>query len=158
MSDNIPMTIAGKALLDDELKRLLQVDRPKVIIAIEDARSLGDLSENADYHAAKEHQGWIEARVTQIQSQIAGAEIVDPKTIKVENIVFSASVGLLDLDTEEEVTYQIVGIDEADVKSGKISILSPLARALIGRKEGDAVEVSSPKGVKEYEIVGISYK
>ena len=152
------MTIAGKALLDDELKRLLQVDRPKVIIAIEDARSLGDLSENADYHAAKEHQGWIEARVTQIQSQIAGAEIVDPKTIKVENIVFSASVGLLDLDTEEEVTYQIVGIDEADVKSGKISILSPLARALIGRKEGDAVEVSSPKGVKEYEIVGISYK
>lgn len=154
----LPMTVAGKKMLEEELKTLLQVERPKVIKAIEDARSLGDLSENADYDAAKEKQGWIEARIGEIQGSLAGAEIVDPAKIKADRIVFGAHVVVLDTEDENESTYQIVGIQEADVKKGKISILSPLARALIGKKDGDNVEVNNPNGSKEYEIVEFFYK
>lgn len=158
MSDKVPMTITGKVKLEGELKNLMQVERPNVIKAIEDARALGDLSENADYDAAKEKQGWIESRIAEIQSMLAGAEVVDPAQIKADKIVFGATVKLLDVDTDQELSYQVVGVDEADVKAGKISIMSPLARALIGKNDGDVVEVSSPKGIKEYEIVEYSYK
>ena len=158
VSDQIPLTINGKNKLEEELKNLMQVERPAVIKAIEDARALGDLSENADYDAAKERQGWVEARVAEIQAMLAGAEVIDPAQIKSDKVVFGASVVLLDCDTDQEVTYQIVGVDEADVKEGKISILSPLSRAMIGKKEGDAVEVHSPKGEKEYEIVKLFFQ
>lgn len=158
MSDNIPMTVNGKQKLEDELKNLMQVDRPAVIKAIEEARELGDLSENADYDAAKEKQGWIEGRIAEIQGMIANAEVINPADIESDKIVFGATVVLMDLDTEQEVSYQIVGVDEADVKSGKISVMSPLSRAMIGKKIGDNFEFSSPKGEKEYEVVEFSFK
>ena len=156
--DTLPITMTGKQMLESELKNLMQVERPAVIKAIEDARALGDLSENADYDAAKERQGFIEARINELQSTLAGAEVVEPSKIKSNNIVFGATIVLLDLDTEAESTYQIVGVDEADVKKGKISIISPLARALIGKKVGDSVEVRNPKGSKEYEVVDLLFK
>lgn len=156
--DKMPMTVHGKALLDAELKRLTLEERPAVIKAIEEARSNGDLSENADYDAAKERQGMIEGRIGEIQAKIASAEVVNPAEIKSDRIVFGATVQLTDLEENAEQTYQIVGVDEADVKAGKISILSPLARALIGRKEGDVVAVQSPKGEREYEIVSFEFK
>ncbi len=158
--DKQPMTLRGKALLDEELKNLLQVERPAVIKAIEIARGHGDLSENADYDAAKEKQGFIEARINEVQSKIAVAEIVDPSSIKgpqTKKIMFGATVTILDCDNEKESKYQIVGVDEADVKSGYISIFSPLSRALIGKKVGDAVEIQSPGGDKEYEVLKIKY-
>lgn len=129
-----------------------------MIRAIEEARSHGDLSENAEYDAAKERQAMIESRIQEIQSQLAGAQVIDPATIKSDKIVFGAHVDLIDLENDEEVTYQIVGVDEADVKNGTISILSPLARALIGKTTGDVVVVRSPKGEKEYEIKGFEFK
>lgn len=153
-----PMTIEGKARLEEELKNLTHVERPKIIKAIEDARSNGDLSENADYDAAKERQGFIESRIGEIQSKIANAEVIDISSLKSDKIIFGARVVLLDLETEEEVTYQIVGEDEADVKSGKISVFSPLARSVIGKKKGDVVEFKSPKGEKEYEVKGFSFR
>src|SRR6476659_1381100 len=125
MQNALPITLRGKQKLETELKTLLQVERPSVIKAIEHARSQGDLSENAEYDAAKERQGWIEARIAEIQHQLAGAEIVDTKTLKGDKAVFGASVILEDVETDKKVTYQIVGVDEADVKEGKISILSP---------------------------------
>jgi transcription elongation factor GreA len=136
----------------------MQEERPAVIRAIEEARSHGDLSENAEYDAAKERQAMIESRIQEIQSQLAGAQVIDPATIKSDKIVFGAHVDLIDLENDEEVTYQIVGVDEADVKNGTISILSPLARALIGKTTGDVVVVRSPKGEKEYEIKGFEFK
>lgn len=151
-SDKLPITVRGKAKLEEELKRLTYAERPNVIKAIEEARSHGDISENAEYDAAKERQALIEGRIAEIQGQLAGAEVIDPATIKSDKVVFGATVVLLDLDTEEEVSYQIVGVDEADVKQGTISILSPLARALIGKTTGDNVQVKSPKAEKEYEI------
>ncbi len=157
-TDKLPITIFGKAKLEDELKRMITIERPSVIKAIEEARSHGDISENAEYDAAKERQAMIEGRIAEIQGQLAGAEVVDPSQIKSEKIVFGASVVLLDLETDEEVSYQIVGIDEADVKQGKISILSPIARALIGKVKGDSVVVKSPKADKEYEVVNFEYK
>ena len=157
-TDKLPITLAGKAKLDEELKRLLHTERPSVIKAIEEARSHGDISENAEYEAAKERQSMIEGRIAEVQGQLAGAEIVDVSMIKSEKIVFGATVDLVDVDTEEEVTYQIVGVDEADVKAGKISILSPLARALIGKKVGETAQVKSPKAEKEYEVVKFEYK
>ena len=156
--DKLPMTLRGKALLDAELKRLVHEERPAVILAIEEARAHGDISENAEYDAAKERQGMIEGRIAEIQSKIAGAEVINPSEIKSDKIVFGATVKLLDLETEEEVTYSIVGVDEADVKAGMISILSPLARALIGKKDGDTVTVQSPKGDRDYEVLGFEYK
>lgn len=157
-NDKLPITIRGKAKLEEELKRLMHVDRPSVIKAIEEARAHGDISENAEYDAAKERQALVEGRIAEIQGQLAGAEVIDPSQIKSEKVVFGATVELIDLETEEEVTYQIVGVDEADVKLGRISILSPLARALIGKTTGDTVQVRSPKADKEYEIKGFSFR
>lgn len=153
-----PMTVQGKEWLEKELKRLMQEERPDIIRSIEEARSHGDLSENAEYDAAKERQALCEGRINDIQSKLATAEVVDVSKIKSDRIVFGATVQLVDLDADNEVTYQIVGLDEADVKSGKISILSPLARALIGKKLGEVVVVQSPKGDKEYEILGFEFK
>lgn len=156
-TDKLPITIHGKAKLEDELKRLLHTERPNVIKAIEEARSHGDISENAEYEAAKERQAMIEGRIAEVQGQLAGAEVIDVSQIKSEKVVFGATVVLTDLDTDEESTYQIVGVDEADVKAGKISILSPLARALIGKSAGDTVQLKSPKAEKEYEIVSFHF-
>lgn len=156
--DRLPITKRGKELLEAELKQLLYTERPSVIKAIEEARSHGDISENAEYDAAKERQALVEGRILDIQGKIAGVEVVDPATIKSENIVFGATMTLLDTETEEQVTYQIVGVDEADVKSGLVSILSPIARAAIGKKKGDTILVRSPKGEKEYEVVHFEYK
>jgi len=158
MSDKTPITVLGKAKLDQELKRLITIERPSVIKAIEEARSHGDISENAEYDAAKERQALIEGRINDIQAKIATAEVVDPSKVKENKVVFGATVTLLDLADDEEVTYQIVGVDEANVKEGKISVLSPVARALIGRKQGESITVSSPKGDKEYEISKFEYK
>ena len=158
MSNTLPLTVRGKQLLDEELKRLIHKERPEVIKQIEEARSHGDLSENAEYDAAKEKQALVEGRIQDIQSKLAGAEIVDPSQIKSETIVFGAKVRLLDYDTDQEVTYQIVGVDEADVKSGFISILSPIARALIGKKVGDVAVVASPKGEKELEVLQMIFE
>ncbi len=158
MADTLPMTVRGKALLDAELKKLMLEDRPEVIRAIEEARAHGDISENAEYDAAKERQGMIEGRIGEIQGKIAGAEIINTSEIKSDRVVFGAFVTVVDLETEEKSTYQIVGVDEADVKKGMISILSPLARALIGKKNGDSVVVQSPKGDKDYEIIAFEYK
>jgi len=158
MADTLPMTVRGKALLDAELRRLLLEERPDVIRAIEEARAHGDLSENSQYDAAKERQSMIEGRIGEIQGKIAGAEIVNPAEIKSDRIVFGAHVTIVDQETDEKSTYQIVGVDEADVKKGMISILSPLARALIGKKVGDAAVVQSPKGDKDYEVLAFEFK
>lgn len=157
-SDKLPMTIRGKALLEAELKRLLHEERPAVIKAIEEARSHGDISENAEYDAAKDRQSMIEGRIGEIQFKLSQAEVVDTSLIKSETVVFGAFVHLLDLENNEKANYQIVGLDEADVKKGLISILSPMARALIGKRKGDNVVVQSPKGDREYEIISFEFK
>ncbi len=156
--DKIPMTLRGKGLLEAELKKLLQVERPAIIKAIEEARAHGDISENAEYDAAKERQGMIEGRIADIQGKLASSEAVDPSTIKSDRVVFGAYVKIQDLESEEESQYQIVGGDEADVKQGRISVMSPIARALIGKKAGDTVTVQSPKGDKDYEILSFEFK
>ena len=158
MSDKQPMTVTGKLMLDQELKHLIQVERPDVIRAIEEARGHGDLSENADYDAAKERQGFVEQRIADIQAKLANAEVIDPKLIKSEKVVFGATVTIQDLELDKEVTYQLVGVDEADVKEGKLSVFSPLGRSLIGKKKFDIIEVQSPKGDKEYEIIDFQFK
>lgn len=147
-----PMTAQGKMKLEAELRHLMHTERPSIIKAIEEARSNGDISENADYDVAKERQAFCEARISDIQSKIATAEVIDTSNLKSDRVIFGAYVELHDVETEEEVTYQIVGEDEADVKSGKISVFSPLARSVIGKKIGDIVELKSPKGEKEYEL------
>lgn len=157
-NDKMPMTVRGKELLETELKRLIHEERPAVIRAIEDARAHGDISENAEYDAAKDRQGMIEGRIAEIQGKIAVAEVIDPSKIQSDHIVFGAKVKLVEQETEEASTYQIVGVDEADVKKGMISIMSPLARALIGKKKKDIVTVQSPKGDKDYEIISFEYK
>jgi transcription elongation factor GreA len=151
--DVLPITLNGKQKLENELKNLVQVERAAVIRAIESAREMGDLSENAEYDAAKERQAWIEGRINDIQGQLAGAEVVDTSTLKNDRIVFGATVVLQDQESDEQVTYQIVGVDEANVKEGKISIISPLARSLIGKKTGDLVEVRTPNHDREYEVL-----
>jgi transcription elongation factor GreA len=156
--DRQPMTAEGKLRLEKELKNLLQVERPSIIKAIEEARSNGDLSENADYDAAKERQAFCEARISDIQSKIANAEVIDIKNLKSDRVIFGAHVLLLDLETEDEVTYQIVGEDESDVTTGKLSVFSPLARAIIGKKKGEIIEFKSPKGEKEYEIRNLFFR
>ena len=158
MSDKLPMTVHGKTLLDAELKRLIHDERPAVIKAIEEARAQGDISENAEYEAAKERQSMIEGRIAEIQAKIASAEVINPTEIQSDRIVFGAKVSLKDVEDEEKVAYQIVGVDEADVKAGKISIMSPLARALIGKKTGDVVTVMSPKGDRDFEVLAFSFK
>lgn len=153
-----PMTPEGKLRLEEELKHLVHHERPAIIKAIEEARSNGDLSENADYDAAKERQGFIEARIGDIQSKIANAEVVDIATLVSDKIIFGAHIVLEDLETNDEIKYQIVGEDEADVRAGRISVFSPLARAVIGKKKGDIVEFKSPKGEKEYEVKKFFFK
>ena len=146
------MTGEGYASLDEELRRLKTQERPAVIAAISEARSHGDLSENAEYHAAKERQGWIEGRIAEIEDKIARAQVIDVSKLDGSQIKFGATVTVIDEDTEEEGRYQVVGEHEADVKSGKISLSSPLSRAMIGKEVGDVVEVNTPGGVKAYEI------
>lgn len=157
-TDRLPMTVRGKALLEAELKRLVHEERPAVIKAIEEARSHGDISENAEYDSAKERQSMIEGRIGEIQFKLSMAEVIDPSQIKSETVVFGATVKLSDIDNDEQATYQIVGLDEADVKKGLISILSPMARALIGKRKGDNAVVQSPKGDREYEILSFEFK
>ncbi|MFN6952327.1 MAG: transcription elongation factor GreA [Albidovulum sp.] len=152
----IPMTRAGHAALDQELRTLKSVDRPAVIRAIAEAREHGDLSENAEYHAARERQSFIEGRIKELESILSLAEVIDPATLS-GAVKFGATVCLLDEDTEEERTYQIVGEAEADIEKGLLNIRSPLARALIGKTEGDSVEVRTPGGEKTYEILSIRY-
>ncbi|MEW5790179.1 MAG: transcription elongation factor GreA [Pseudomonadota bacterium] len=157
MSSKVPMTVVGAQRLREELQRLKAVERPAVIEAIAEARSKGDLSENAEYDAAKERQGFIEGRIMELEDKLARAQIIDPKELSAEDkVVFGATVRLEDADGNE-VTYQIVGDDEADIKENKVSISSPIARALIGRREGDVVEVKAPGGVREYEILQVAY-
>jgi transcription elongation factor GreA len=155
--DKIPMTAEGKRLLEEEVKHLTQVERPIIVAAIEHARSMGDLSENADYSAAKERQGFIEGRIQEINAKFARAQVIDPTTIKSDKIVFGATVVLSEEESGNNITYKIVGVDEADIKKNKISITSPLARSLIGKKEGDEVEVNAPKGKINYSVVEIKY-
>ncbi len=152
-----PMTVRGYNKLKDELKLLKSEERPSVIKAIEEARAHGDLSENAEYHAAKEKQGLIEGRIVEIEDKLSRAEVFNPSELKSKNITFGATVTLIDEDTEEEVRYQIVGTDESDIKSGMLSITSPVGRALIGKSEGDNVEVKTPKGTKDYEIIKVEF-
>ena len=152
------MTITGAQRLKAELQRLKTVERPDVIRAIAEARSHGDLSENADYDAAKERQGFIEGRIAEVESKLANAQVIDPAALDADGrVVFGAIVALRDADTGGEVSYQIVGDDEADLKHGKISVSSPIARALIGKNEGDVAEVQAPGGRREYEILSVSY-
>lgn len=154
----IPLTKRGADQLRDELQRLKSVERPSVINSIAEARAQGDLSENAEYDAAKEKQGFIEGRIADIESKLAAAQVIDPATLDAEGrIVFAATVELEDLDSGSKVTYQIVGDDEADIDHGLISVSSPIARALIGKFEGDVASVQAPSGVREYEIVSVRY-
>lgn len=151
------MTGEGYTVLDDELKRLKTQERPSVIAQIAEARTHGDLAENAEYHAAKDRQGWIEGRIAEIEDKIARAQIIDISKLSGDQVKFGATVSLVDEDTKEGSRYQIVGDHEADVKSGKLSVSSPLARAMIGKEKGDVVEVNTPGGVKAYEIRKIEW-
>ena len=154
----IPITKRGAEKLKAELHRLKTVDRPAVIAAIAEARAQGDLSENAEYEAAKDRQGFIEGRIQEIEGKLSAAQIIDPSAVDAAGrVVFGATVELEDEDSGDAVTYQIVGEDEADLKQGLINISSPIARALIGKEEGDTAEVQAPGGVRRYEIVGVSY-
>lgn len=153
-----PMTVHGKKKLEEELKMLKTVERPKVIEEIATARAHGDLSENAEYDAAKEKQGFIEGRIKEIETKLATAQVIDPKEIRSDQVVFGARVSLKDLETETQKTYYIVGTDEADVKTGRLSIESPVARQLLNKKMGDVVTVRVPKGEIEYEILSIKYE
>lgn len=155
--EKIPMTGAGYAAMEAELKHRQQVERPRIIQAIAEARALGDLSENAEYHAAKEAQSHNEGRIAELEDKISRAEVIDVSKLGGETIKFGATVTLVDEDTDEEKKYQIVGENEADVKSGKVSITSPIARALIGKKKGDSVEVNTPGGGKSYEILKVAF-
>jgi len=156
--EKVPMTIEGYETLKVELQRLKSVERPRIIQAIAAAREHGDLSENAEYHAAKEAQGLNEARVAELDDKLSRAEVIDVSQLGGDTIKFGATVKLVDEDTDEEVTYKIVGEYEADVRSGKVSITSPIARALIGKEVGDSVEVITPKGSRSYEILSVEFK
>jgi transcription elongation factor GreA len=155
--EKVPMTGEGYTVLDEELKRLKTQERPSVIAAIAEARAHGDLSENAEYHAAKERQGWIEGRIAEIEDKIARAQIIDVSKLSGKQVKFGATVSLVDEDTDEAIRFQIVGEHEADVRSGKISVSSPLARAMIGKETGDVFEVNTPGGVKAYEIMKVEW-
>ena len=155
--DKVPMTAAGHAALEEELKRRQQQERPRIIQAIAEARSHGDLSENAEYHAAKESQSHNEGRIAELEDKLARAEVIDVSKLSGNTVKFGATVTLVDEDTEEEKKYQLVGETEADVKLGKVSITSPIARALISKKVGDTVEVNPPGGGKSYEILKIAF-
>ena len=153
-----PMTVHGHAALETELKHLKTVERPEVINAISVARDHGDLKENAEYHAAKEKQGFIEGRIQELESKLSLAQVIDPTSMSGEVVRFGATIKIVNEDTDEESTYQIVGEDEANVKDGKISVTSPIARAMITKEVGDVFEVIAPGGSKGYEILEVSYK
>ena len=155
----IPMTKFGESSLRDEVQRLKQVERPRIVAAIAEAREYGDLKENAEYHAAREQQGFCEGRIKDIEAKLSHAQVID--VTQIENtgkVIFGVTVTLINLETEQSVTYQIVGEDEADVKNGKISVTSPIARGLIGKEEGDEVSVTTPGGVVEYEIDSVEHR
>ena len=155
----VPLTVAGAEKLREELHRLKTIERPSVIAAIAEARSHGDLSENAEYDAAKERQGFVEGRIQEVDGKLSNAQIIDPKLLDADGrCVFGATVDLEDQDTGNSVTYQIVGEDEADIKVGKVSVSSPMARALIGKYAGDIAQVQAPGGIREYEIIDIRYE
>ncbi len=155
----IPITRRGAEKLKAELHRLKTKDRPEVISAIAEARAQGDLSENAEYDAAKDRQGFIEGRIAEVEGKLAAAQVIDPATLDAGGkVVFGATVELEDEDTGEQVTYQIVGEDEADLKQGLINISSPIARALIGKEEGDSAEVQAPGGIRRYEVIAVKYQ
>ena len=156
--DKIPMTVEGHLELEKELQHRKSVERPRIIQAIAEARAHGDLSENAEYHAAKEAQGLNEARVNDLEDKLSRADVIDITKLSGERVVFGATVQLVDEETEDEVTYKIVGEYEADVKAGKISISSPIARALVGKKVGDIAEVRTPRGIRTYEILDVAFK
>ena len=157
-ANQIPVTVKGAALMKAELQGLRSVDRPNVIQAIAEARAQGDLSENAEYEAAKEKQSFIEGRIAELESKLSNLQVIDPKTLNADGrVVFGATVKMEDLESGDSKTYQIVGEDEADIKGGKISIGSPIARALIGKHAGDVAEVSAPGGVREYEVIEVLY-
>ena len=154
----VPLTKRGAALLRDELQRLKSVERPAVVNSIAEARAQGDLSENAEYDAAKEQQGFIEGRIAEIESKLAGAQVIDPTAVEADGrVIFGATVELEETATGDTVTYQIVGDDEADIDHGLVSISSPIARALIGKSEGDVASVQAPSGAREYEIIAVKY-
>jgi transcription elongation factor GreA len=155
--EKVPMTAAGYAALDAELRKLKTVERPAIIEAIAEAREHGDLSENAEYHAARERQSFIEGRINELEGLISRADVIDPLKIAGDTIKFGATVKLIDEDTDEEKVFQIVGEVEADVENGKLNIRSPLARALIGKAEGDTVEVMTPGGGRCYEVLKVDY-
>ncbi|MEO5349676.1 MAG: transcription elongation factor GreA [Magnetococcus sp. YQC-3] len=157
MTQKVPMTIQGEQKLKAELKRLKGVERPRIVEAISVARDHGDLSENAEYHAAKEQQSFNEGRIKEIETRLANAEIIDPSKIRSDKVVFGAKVMVADLETDAESTYQIVGVDEADLEQKMISFTSPMARAMIGREVGDTVVVRAPGGDRQFEIIQISY-
>ncbi len=155
----IPMTKTGESSLRDEMQRLKQVERPRIVAAIAEAREHGDLKENAEYHAAREQQGFCEGRIKDIEAKLSHAQVID--VTQIENtgkVIFGVTVTLINLETDQSVTYQIVGEDEADVKNGKISVTSPIARGLIGKEEGDEVSVTTPGGVVEYEIDSVEHR
>lgn len=157
--NKVPMTVRGAELLRDELKKLKSTDRPRVIQAIAEAREHGDLKENAEYHAAKEQQGFIEGRIKEIEGKLSNIQVIDVTTIDARGrIVFGSTVELIDEATGEEKVYKIVGEDEADIKTGMISFTSPIARALIGKNEGDEVVFSAPGGEKHYEVIEVRYE
>jgi transcription elongation factor GreA len=158
MIDKIPMTLRGYTLLEDELRQLRSVERPAIIRAIAEAREHGDLSENAEYHAARERQSFIEGRIQELEAKVGRADVIDVVKLSGNIVKFGATVTLIDEGTEEESVYQIVGDDESDIKAGLLSISAPLARAVIGKSLNDSVEVHTPKGLKSYEIVKIIFK
>jgi transcription elongation factor GreA len=158
MAEKIPMTPTGHRALKEELKRIKEVDRPANVKAIEEARGHGDLSENADYSAAKEKQSFIEGRIRDLEAKLAFADVIDPAKLSGDKVVFGATVTVEDTDTSEQQTYRIVGEDEADIKSGRISITAPVSRAMIGREVGDTVKVRTPKGMRELEIISVKFE
>jgi len=158
MSNKIPMTVDGYTRIQEELKRLKSVDRPAIIRAIAEARDHGDLSENAEYHAARERQSFIEGRVMELEDKIARAEVIDVSKLSGSVVKFGATVTLADEETDEEQVFQIVGEDEADISQGRLSVTSPLARALIGKGTGESVEVTTPRGAKSYEVVTVDFR
>ena len=156
--EKMPITAEGLARLQEELRRLKTVERPEVIHWLEEARTHGDLSENAEYHAARERQSFIEGRVAELEDKIRRAEVIDVSKLSGKAVKFGATVDLVDVDTDEEVTFLIVGAEESDINSGKLSVTSPLARALIGKEVGETVEVSTPRGSKVYEILKVRFE
>lgn len=158
MNNKVPMTKVGAEQLEEELDRLKRIERPKVIEAIAEARAHGDLKENAEYHAAREKQGFVEGRIQDIEGKLSNAQIIDISSIEnTGKVIFGATLELINLDTDQTVIYQIVGEDEADIKAGKVSVSSPVARALVGKEEGDEVDVQTPNGIISYEIAEVKY-